>query len=629
MELSLLQRGPIGSFRGSVWGTDVSCLPKNPGPQPVCRGTCANAAPALPPRGAGAAEACAALQAQAKTHAQREGPDPESVAILRDIKAEWMDTDADFTAFSQLRLPQLFEQSLARQGFGAPSPIQRRAVPLALQGRDLVGVAATGSGKTLAFLLPMLLRSLSCQLPAGPFGLVLLPTRELALQVKSCVDALTEEPEEKSAVEMARHLSAVCVWGGGERQKQKRQLRDTGGVWILAATPGRLLDLCIEEEDEGRRPLETVRVLVLDEGDRMLEEGMEEQLDAVARRTALWRQTLFFSATWREEKVGPVALRFCSDPVIVRIEQGDGGEGAWREAGSIRHIKQTVEVFDDENEEEREVQKLARLLDLLRLTLEEEAGKAMVFCMTKKLADTLVEKLAVGGYEAVAVHGNKTQQERIANLERFAGPSANARVLVTTDVLGRGIDIPKVTHVFIYDMPGCIDDYIHRIGRTARGMETEGHAISFFEYANCVPQMAQELLEHLEATGQDAPPELRRIAQEVAEGGRTWKKAKESALSWDLASCEELGAWHAAGFRSWMLEYNTAKGKVSGWLVFGAKGVLHTDTKDGTWRLEEEKMHVEFGGFKLCLQLFPTWQGKKRPNFISATPSAEVLELFS
>ncbi|CAJ1451628.1 unnamed protein product [Effrenium voratum] len=202
--LQVLRRGPI--WTGPRHGPSpyfcaraffILEVPSDLCPQPVCRGTCANAAPALPPRGAGAAEACAALQAQAKTHAQREGPDPESVAILRDIKAEWMDTDADFTAFSQLRLPQLFEQSLARQGFGAPSPIQRRAVPLALQGRDLVGVAATGSGKTLAFLLPMLLRSLSCQLPAGPFGLVLLPTRELALQVKSCVDALTEEPRGK------------------------------------------------------------------------------------------------------------------------------------------------------------------------------------------------------------------------------------------------------------------------------------------------------------------------------------------------------------------------------------------------------------------------------------------------
>eukprot|EP00434_Breviolum_minutum_P019592 symbB.v1.2.017282.t1/scaffold1325.1/size176917/8 len=375
----------------------------------------------------------------------------------------------------------------------------------------------------------------------------------------------------------------------------------------------------------------------------MLEEGLGDQLDAVARRTAQMRQTLFFSATWREEKVGEEARRFCRhEPVVIQIgEDGDAVQG--KVSACPRNIKQIIEVFDDEeSEEKREERKLARLLELLRLALEERKttsandvetaqkkgvafGKALVFCTTKKLADTVVQQLADRGCHALAVHGGKAQQElprlekgvidgwprpvcweRLHNLESFASSEEQApNVLVATDVLGRGIDLPNVTHVFVFDMPGCIDDYIHRIGRTARGMDGEGQAICFFEYADCLPNLAKELVEHLEVTLQPVPSELERIAKEVAEGGRCGKKMKmeesEPGIC-DLATAEELGIWNASGYRSWM--WIKESSKASGWFVFRHAGILNTDRGPGKWRIEEVcdffwKGEMIFEGIKL------------------------------
>lgn len=575
--------------------------------------------------------------------------DPEGVAILRDIKADWMDTEANVPwTYEQLKLPQTIAQGLKSQGFHTPSPIQREAVPLALEGHDLVGVAATGSGKTLAYLLPMLLRLLSTPSHHGPFGLVLLPTRELAMQVAACGNALLGKDEDCGfgIDDLEQRISVVSIWGGGSRPEQQKHLRygshrdaPGSGSWIVCAAPGRLLDLICAEEEEGREPLASVRVLVLDEGDRMLQEGLCDQLDGIALRTAHMRQTLFFSATWREEKVGEQARRFCRHtPVVIQI-----GENGTMQEGSVsacpRNIRQIVEVFDDdESEEKREERKLARLLELLSAleqgTSEETGdakcvafGKALVFCTTKKLADTVVAQLADRGCEALSLHGGKAQQERNYNLERFTSSEEQApNVLVATDVLGRGIDLPNVTHVFVFDMPGCIDDYIHRIGRTARGMDGQGQAICFFEYADCLPNLAEDLVTHLEVTEQTVPPELKRIAQEVAEGGRGRRVKKEELElpTYGLATADELGVWHASGYRSWMFESLSLK--ASGWFIFGHAGVLETDRGPGQWRRIEgsdEIMEVVFGNFELQLQYFPKWQGKKRPNFSSIASASK------
>lgn len=643
----------------------------------------------LPATGPVGLSGCGCLPARGATPQQREltdderqgllkaamEDDPVGAEIIGDIRDRWLSCAQDgsetiFSTFSQLKLPSRVQRNLQLQGISRPSPVQRAAIPAALTGQDLVGVAATGSGKTLAYLLPLLLRILSAGTPTGAFGLVLLPTRELALQVAACAEALIGPGEqdglgqtcsdgggvdfEKQAGEELSRISIVSIWGGAPRWEQQHQLQHgrkwpecqlPGHAWVIAATPGRLLDLVCSEMDEGRHPLQSVRVLVLDEGDRMLEEGLGDQLDAVARRAAPLRQTLFFSATWCEDKVGKQAACFCRQiPVILRIGSGESAEDSLRQSAlANRNIRQIVEVFDaEESEEEREERKLSRLLELLRLELvtsdkvdkgpdSESLQKALVFCTTKKFADGLVAKLSASGCPAVAVHGNKTQTERLQNLAAFASATLQApRILVATDVLGRGIDLPNVTHVFVYDMPGCIEDYVHRIGRTARGLDGQGKSITFFEFTPCVPKLAEELAHHLADTAQHIPVELKRIVEEVASGSRApGKKPRTSqgetndqqtaSFRADLATPEELGDWNAGGYRSWMIEMNALSARESkdtGWLVFGSAGVLHTDRGPGCWKLEEEHMLVNFGTLELRLTLRKTWNGRRHCNFL-------------
>eukprot|EP00913_Durusdinium_trenchii_P025929 g24330.t1 len=345
------------------------------------------------------------------------------------------------------------------------------------------------------------------------------------------------------------------------------------------------------------------------------------------------RQTLFFSATWREEKVGEEARRFCRHaPVIVHIgEDGDAVQGGTVTACPRRPGCREAGFPGGGSA---------------------VPGKALVFCTTKKLADTTVQQLADRGCHAESEY--RFQNSFLVNVRNAPN------VLVATDVLGRGIDLPNVTHVFVFDMPGCIDDYIHRIGRTARGMDGQGQAICFFEHADCIPQMAEELCQHLEQTDQAIPSDLRRIAKEpnrakaaeclnlfgillaslcrkckkehAAYEGPRWSRSRESeVIPCDLASADELGAsWNASGFRSWIFDsqHNGASplakdetskaGEESGWLVFCRGGLLHTDRGPGCWSLvDEELMDVEFGGFKLRLQFILKWEGKKRPNFTS------------
>jgi len=553
-------------------------------------------------------------------------------------------------SFAYLQLPPALQTALHAQGVVTPTPIQRAVVPVALKGADLVGVAATGSGKTLAYLLPSVLRLLSAGSPREPFALVACPTRELALQITACAEGLLA-----AAAVSGSHLTAAAVWGGGSRREQKRRLE--GGASVIVATPGRLLDFVCEQEEEGRGVLGTVRVLVLDEGDRMLEEGLRDQIDALACRTALIRQTLFFSATWPEE-ASALACRLCRvAPVLLRV----GTPGMANAVVTNGNILQRVEVFDLDNEEEeaREARKRTRLLQLLEMALAPAAGivgscgppsgmvlpsqelkciavaKAIVFCMTKKFADSLVEHLRWAGWHAVAVHGDKSQEERLRNLNYFA--SGASQVLVATDVLGRGLDLPRVTHVFVYDFPSSIEEYVHRIGRTARGLHIRGEAVSFFEFVHCLPGLAAELVVHLEASAQPVPQELRRVAAEVASGARAWpvkaaKGAAKQAQATDdeqlpLARPEELGSgWHANGQRSWLL--CEGGDEATGWLVFCSGGMLQTHRGPGAWRLVDSgRLVVELGGASQGpqhyeLQLHRWWEGRRREHFTSTGTEA-------
>lgn len=643
----------------------------------------------------------------AEEEAQQEAPvelTEEDEHALRDLRPELMqragtaDVAASaegglawptLTSFEQLKLPPALRHSLSSQGFVTPTPIQAAAIPQALAGVNLIGIAATGSGKTLAFLLPSLLRLLAVGISdQGPSMLVLLPTRELCLQVHSCATELLAtaaspqsdstrdewEGEAEGSTSMQAELSsmqAVAVWGGGQRWQQLKGFRT---ATIVAATPGRLLDLACELEGEGRLPLATVRVLVLDEGDRMLGEGMGEQLEALAGRTRGGRQTLFFSATWSDgDGVSGLASRVCrSPPVLLRISNSTGGS-------ANPNIEQRIEVFDQDEEEEREACKRARLLVLLEEALGQDRAtpgqgssslsKALVFCMTRKFADGLVDHLNENSWPAVAVHGNKLQSERLENLDRFA--SGEVRVLVATDVLGRGLDIPLVTHVFVYDFPYSVEEYLHRIGRTARGVGGHGSAVCFFEYASCLPNLAQDLLNHLEVHGLEAPADLRRVAAEVESGHRfkrddrkrTRRKggyahgstaadslAEEGPAgpndrlsdkeALPLATLEELSGqegWHAAGHRCWMITEQeagatsskaTGSCEATGWIVFRTGGALQTHCGAGRWVLQGGSMAVELGvegaagtpaPRRYSLKLHDLWEGRAHKNFRSVS----------
>lgn len=646
-----------------------------------------------PPPAAENLPGLAACCAQGADGIARAVADPASleaapVEALEDLRSRWFSSSAPdglqdsppaWASFGDLRLPDSLSGALEELGFRAPTPIQRVAMPAALSGGDFVGVAATGSGKTLAFLLPNLLRLLSLDRDVrDPHMLVLCPTRELALQITACADALLGSMRSHAEVGPAAALHAVAIWGGGPRWDQLRGLR--GEAAIVAATPGRLLDLVVELEEEGRTPLGTVQVLVLDEGDRMLEEGLGDQLQALAYRTNPARQTMFFSATW-PEAAGALAQQLCRGgkaPRVCRVGDDDEPRAGRSEAGTAdcesggpaagaagaaaiapaaaagnivgnasllnKKITQLVEVFDqDETDEEREGRKLARLLehldDVLRLDGEGDGagGKALVFCMTKKFADSLISRLDRAGVPAVAVHGNKAQAERIQNLDSFA--KGESRVLVATDVLGRGLDIPHVTHVFVFDFPYSVEEYVHRIGRTARGVNGRGQAVAFFEFAPCLPALAGELVAYLEAVEQVVPDELRRVAAAVASGTHAALHRTAASQAADgrdqpsdwmpLARPEELGdaGWHAGGQRSWLLceqPQAQANAEATGWLVFCSDGKLRTEEGMGTWRISADgKPLILFGDasrrgrrcYELTLHL--TWQGRRRLNFTS------------
>lgn len=428
-------------------------------------------------------------------------------------------------AFEELGevVPAYVLESLASHGIEAPMPIQAQALPVALCGHDVIGIAKTGSGKTLAYLLPAIVQ-IEAQEPlakqAGtPIALVLVPVRELAVQIAEEARKLLQG---SSAGRHPQGVKAACVYGGGSSNKgwQVDELRR--GCHVLAATPGRLVDLI--SSDDVR--LERVTYFVLDEADRMLECGFEDQVGSIASGIRPDRQTVFFSATW-PESVQALAEKMChcgAPPVLVSVGQQDQGGGPTTREG----IVQEIVVFDQETWEQRDAAKQELLYNHLREVGSDPSFKALVFVSRKTLADELVNRLWKEGFRTDAMHGGRTQDKRLDVLDKFK--KGETKLLVTTDVMGRGLDIPDISHVVCYDM-GEVDDYVHRIGRTARGPYGQGHALTFFEYDWGWPMLASELIQVLEQAEQEVPIELRTIAQEVAAGKRKVKQDKKSAWS--------------------------------------------------------------------------------------------------
>mmetsp|Transcript_149311 Transcript_149311/g.479462 ORF Transcript_149311/g.479462 Transcript_149311/m.479462 type:complete len:619 (+) Transcript_149311:12-1868(+) len=424
-------------------------------------------------------------------------------------------------------IPQYVLDSLASFGIASPMPIQSQALPLALGGQDLIGIAKTGSGKTLAYLLPAIVH-IEAQEPlaeqaATPIVLILVPVRELAVQIAEEAQKLL-----KGSAGGGNHpngIWAACAYGGGSGSKSWQVAEIKKGGHIVAATPGRLVDLV----DSGEVGLDRVTYFVLDEADRMLEEGFGDQVGSIAAGIRPDRQTVFFSATW-PAAVQELAERMCGGgaaPALVTVGQQDNGGGPT----SREDIVQEVVVFDEGTWEERDAKKKELLYAHLSEILGDPAHKALVFVSRKDLADELGNVLWKEGVNVNTMHGGKSQDRRLEVLDEFK--KGDTKLLVTTDVMGRGLDIPDVSHVVVYDM-GDIEDYVHRIGRTARGPYGEGHALTFFEYDRKWPSLGAELIQVLERSGQEAPAELHQIVSEVESGLREVHTGgkKSSVSSW-------------------------------------------------------------------------------------------------
>jgi superfamily II DNA/RNA helicase len=332
------------------------------------------------------------------------------------------------TTFAALGLSDDLVRALARRGIERPFQIQERAVPVVLEGRDLLAKAPTGSGKTLAFALPIIEEIA----PDGarPEALVLVPTRELAVQVA----------EEFQSLATARRLQVAAVYGGVPIPAQAKRSK---GAHVLVATPGRLQDLV----DRRMVNLTGVTMLVLDEADRMLDMGFKPQVDRIVRGLPKDRQTLFFSATL-DGAVGELARQYTTAPAYIEAELPT--EAA---PGEIDHhfVPVTRET------------KVERLVELLKTA---DRGLALVFVRTKHGAERLAKRLASHDVEAVAMHGDKTQAAREKALARFE--SGRVTTLIATDVAARGLDLDDVTHVINYDPPQDEKAYTHRVGRTGR-----------------------------------------------------------------------------------------------------------------------------------------------------------------
>ena len=332
------------------------------------------------------------------------------------------------TTFAALGLSQDLVKALARRGIESPFQIQERAVPVVLEGRDLLAKAPTGSGKTLAFALPILQNATADS--ARPEALILVPTRELAVQVA----------DEIAGLAPARRVQVAAVYGGVAIHSQSKRLK---AAHVLVATPGRLQDLI----DRRMVNLAGVEMLVLDEADRMLDMGFKPQVDRICRSVPTDRQTLFFSATL-DGAVGELARQYTNSPAYVEAE--------------LPHDLSTGEVDHHFVPVTRET-KVEKLIELLNNA---DRGLALVFVRTKHGADRLAKRLANADVEAVAMHGDKTQAARQKALASFE--SGKVTTLIATDVAARGLDLDDVTHVINYDPPQDEKAYTHRVGRTGR-----------------------------------------------------------------------------------------------------------------------------------------------------------------
>ena len=348
--------------------------------------------------------------------------------------------------FASLGLSDALVAAVAALGYEEPTPIQREAIPLLLDGKDVLGMAGTGTGKTAAFALPMIeLLSRKGAKSLAPRGLVLVPTRELAMQVAEALHKYARGTD----------LAVAPLYGGAPMDVQIRALRR--GVSIVVATPGRALDHLRRHTLD----LRAVRVVVLDEADEMIDMGFAEDIESILANAPEERQTALFAATMAP-RLESIANTHLTDPVRVAIAKEK------RAAGKLPRIRQVAYLVP----RNQKTAALGRILDV------ETPTSAIVFCRTRTEVDELTDTLAAHGYGAKALHGGMEQKARDRVMQMFR--SGQADVLVATDVAARGLDIDHVSHVVNYDLPMSPEVYVHRIGRTGRAGR-EGMAISLVD----------------------------------------------------------------------------------------------------------------------------------------------------
>jgi ATP-dependent RNA helicase RhlE len=357
--------------------------------------------------------------------------------------------DASPMAFTALGLDRRLEQAVVDRGFISTTPIQSAVYPGVLDGVDLVACAQTGTGKTLAFLLPIMQKLLSADTRKSAHAgsgetapttrvLILAPTRELAVQIE----------DEFQGLAYHTSLSSVAVYGGVDASPQERGLR--GAADIVVATPGRLIDHMGSKSAN----FDGLEVLVLDEADRMLDMGFWPSVRRIVASLPANRQTLLFSATMSEE-VAHSVQQIMRNPKIIRVGRVEGL------ASTVAHVSQMVPS----------TQKATWLKQFLQRT----EGTSLVFVRTKRGADKLARRLSSEGIRCVALHADRTQSQRSSAMEGFK--SGRYTTLIATDIAARGIDIDNIAHVVNYEVPGSVDTYVHRVGRTGRA-ETAGIALT-------------------------------------------------------------------------------------------------------------------------------------------------------
>lgn len=437
----------------------------------------------------------------------------EEYRKARDITVNGRNCPKPCQSFEECNLPDYVANTIKQMNFTDPTPIQAQGFSVALSGRDSVGIAQTGSGKTISFMLPGCVH-IHHQEPLrsgdGPICLVLCPTRELAIQCQTVAAEFGK----------SSRIRSTCIYGGASKGPQIRDLER--GCEIVVATPGRLIDLL----EMRKLTLARVTYMVLDEADRMLDMGFEPQIRKIFDQIRPDRQVLMWSATWPKE-VRKLAEDFLKDYVQINIGNMN--------IHANHNILQIVDVCQEHEKENK-------LVKLLEEIMGEKENKTIIFCETKRKTDDITRRLRRDGWPAMCIHGDKSQPEREWVLKEFR--NGKSPILLATDVASRGLDIPDINFVVNVDYPNNGEDYIHRIGRTARANRT-GTAYTFFTQGN--GKNAAELVSVMQEANQVVPPKLQEMSKGHY-GGR--KRMRYSSQSDDHGGKRFAGGSRSGGSRS-------------------------------------------------------------------------------